>query len=104
MTKRLPFRRGVRAGGVSHAGGLPRTRYAPVNLETLNQFPANTEVTPQQLLQARLIKRGPVKILGTGTLDRALTIKAHAFSKTAIAAIEKAGGRAEVIQDAGRAD
>lgn len=102
LTKRLPFRRGVRAGGVSHAGGLPRLRYAPVNLEALNRFPANTEVTPRQLLDARLIKRGPVKILGTGTLDRPLTIKAHAFSKTAMMAIEKAGGRAEVIQDAGR--
>ncbi len=103
LTKRLPFRRGVRAGGVSHAGGLPRVKYAPVNLEALNLFPANSEVTPQQLREARLIKRGPVKILGTGTLGRPLTVKAHAFSKSAMSAIEKAGGRAEVIQDAGRA-
>jgi len=74
-----------------------------VNLEALNLFPANSEVTPQQLREARLIKRGPVKILGTGTLGRPLTVKAHAFSKSAMSAIEKAGGRAEVIQDAGRA-
>jgi len=97
LTKRLPFRRGVRAGGVSHAGGLRRLKYAPVNLKALNRFPADTEVTPRQLLEARLIKRGPVKILGTGALDRPLTIKAHAFSKTAMAAIEKAGGRAEAV-------
>lgn len=103
LTKRLPFQRGVRAGGVSHAGGLPRVRYAPLNLEALNQFPANSEVTPREFLAARLIKRGPVKILGTGTLNHPLTIKAHAFSKSAMAAIEKAGGRVEVIQDAGRA-
>ncbi len=103
LTKRLPFRRGVRAGGVCHAGGLPHVKYAPVNLDDLNRFPANSEVTTQQLLQTRLIKRGPVKILGTGAVDRPLTVRAHAFSKSAAAAIEKAGGHAEVI-DARRTD
>jgi large subunit ribosomal protein L15 len=73
-----------------------------VNLQALNRFPPNSEVTPAQLLDARLIKASPVKILGSGALDRPLTIKAHAFSKTALAAIEKAGGRAEVIPSAGR--
>jgi large subunit ribosomal protein L15 len=102
LTKRLPFRRGVRAGGVSHAGGVAHEKYAPINLGALNRFPANSEVTPTQLAAAGLIKRGPVKILGMGALDRPLVIKAHAFSKSAAAAIAKAGGRAEVIADAGR--
>ncbi len=102
LTKRLPFRRGVRAGGASHAGGVAHEKYVPVNLDALNRFPANSEVTPTQLAEARLIKRGPVKILGMGSLDRPLVIKAHAFSKSAAAAIEKAGGRAEVIADARR--
>jgi len=104
LAKRLPFQRGVRAGGVSHAGGLARPRYAPVNLEALNRFPASSEVTPERLQEARLIRRGPVKVLGTGTVDHPLVVKAHAFSKSAAAAIEKAGGRVEVIQDARRID
>ncbi len=104
LTKRLPFQRGVRAGGVSHAGGLPHPKYAPVNLEALSRFPANSEVTPERLQEARLIKRGPVKILGRGALGHPLVVKAHAFSKSAATAIEKAGGRIEVIEDARRAD
>ena len=102
LTKRIPFLRGVRTGGVSHAGGVARLKYTPVNLGALNRFPPNSEVTPTQLHEAHLVKAGRIKILGTGALDRPLTIKAHAFSKSALAAIEKAGGRAEVIPSAGR--
>jgi large subunit ribosomal protein L15 len=81
---------------------VARLKYAPVNLGALNRFPPNSEVTPAQLQEAHLVRTGPVKILGTGALDRPLTIKAHAFSKSALAAIEKAGGRSEVIPRAGR--
>lgn len=102
LTKRLPFQRGVRAGGVSHAGGLPRAPFAVINLKDLTRFAPNTEVTPKMLRETGLVRREPVKVLGTGTLDRPLTVKAHAFSKTAAAAIQQAGGRAEVIEDAGR--
>lgn len=102
LTKRLPFRRGVRAGGSSHTGGIPREPFVVVNLKDLNRFDPNTEVTPELLRQAGLVKQGPVKILGAGTLEPALVVKAHAFSKSAAAAIEKAGGRAEVIEDARR--
>jgi large subunit ribosomal protein L15 len=87
---------------VSHAGGVARLKFAPVNLGALNRFPPNSEVTPAQLQGAHLVKIGRIKILGTGALDRPLIIKAHAFSKSALAAIEKAGGRAEVIPSAGR--
>lgn len=103
LAKRLPFRRGIRAGGVSHAGGKARVKFTPVNLDDLGRFASGSEVTPERLIEERMIRSGPVKILGQGSLDRPLVIKAHAFSKSAQAAIEKAGGRAEVITDAGRA-
>lgn len=103
LAKRLPFRRGVRAGGVSHAGGVPRAPFAPVNLKDLNRFEAQTEVTPELLREKGLVRRNlRVKVLGTGTLERALMVKAHAFSKSAAEAIQKAGGKAEVIADARR--
>lgn len=101
LTKRLPFRRGVRAAGSNRTGGGPRPRFAPVNLWDLNRFPANTEVTPEQMREAGLVRGDLIKVLGTGTVDRALVVKAHAFSKSASAAIAQAGGRAEVIKDAG---
>ena len=98
LSKRLPFRRGVRAGGAVHTGGATRLRYETVNLRSLNQFPANAEVNPQTLRDAGLVRGGgPVKILGMGTIDRALVVKAQAFSKTAAEAIAKAGGRTEVM-------
>ncbi len=97
LTKRLPFRRGVRAGGAVHTGGTPRPKFEAVNLRDLNQFPANAEVTPESMRDAGLVRHGPVKILGMGALERTLIVKAHAFSKTASDAIARSGGRAEVI-------
>jgi len=57
------------------------------------------EITPEILLKKKAVaKKGiPVKILGNGEIDKAVTVKAHAFSKTAIDKIEKAGGRIEII-------
>ncbi len=76
-----------------------RTEYAIVNLEQLNAFDAGTEVTPATLKEAGIIKKelDGIKVLGNGTLEKALTVKAHKFSKSAIAAIEAAGGKTEVI-------
>jgi large subunit ribosomal protein L15 len=71
-------------------------RYNVVNLGDLARFDAGATVDPDALRAARLVRRaGPVKILGRGTLDRALTVKAHAFSETAREAIAKAGGKVE---------
>jgi large subunit ribosomal protein L15 len=98
LTKRLPFRRGVRAMHASHIGGRPRIPFEIVNVRDLNRFPANAEVNSASLRDAGLVDKGPVKVLGMGTLDRALTVKAQAFSKSAAAAIERAGGKAEVVQ------
>ena len=70
-----------------------------VNLEKLEGFEAGTEITPEVLLEARIIKKiaDGVKILGSGDLSKSLTVKAHAFSKSAADKIAAAGGKAEVI-------
>lgn len=102
LTKRIPFKRGTRAAGSNFTGGGPRPRFTPVNIAALAQFGAQVEVTPAVLREAGLVKGGRVKVLGEGTLDRALVVKAHAFSKRAAKTIENAGGRAEVIPYARR--
>ena len=73
--------------------------YAIVNVEELNVFAAGTEVTQALLEEKGIVKqvKDGVKILGEGTLNVALTIKAEKFSKTAVEKIEAAGGKAEVI-------
>lgn len=76
-----------------------RTHTQPVNLATLEErFDDGAEVTPEALREAGLATRKhPVKILGDGELSKKLTVKAHAFSKSAKEKIEAAGGSAEVI-------
>lgn len=97
LVKRLPYRRGVRGAGSVMVGGGPRPRMAVVNVGRLNAFPAGTEVTPDVLRQARIVHEDRVKVLGGGELSHALVVKAHAFSKSARARIEAAGGQAEVL-------
>jgi large subunit ribosomal protein L15 len=75
-----------------------RVEYEVVNVGQLNRFEPGTEVTPDLLREHRLVRRkGPVKILGEGELDRPLVVKAAAFSESAAAKIRAASGRAEVI-------
>ena len=71
-----------------------------LNLRDLLRFDAGSTVDPEVLKSAGLVKRSydGIKILGNGDLDRALTIKAHAFSAGAKQKIEAAGGTAEVIE------
>ncbi|MGJ8454960.1 50S ribosomal protein L15 [Pseudothermotoga sp. U03pept] len=74
--------------------------YAVVNLRMLEErFETNEEVTPETLVRKGLVKdiKDGIKILGNGELTKPLTVKAHAFSKTAKKAIEMVGGKAEVI-------
>jgi len=72
--------------------------FAIVNLGSLTAFEAGSEVTPDTLRERGLIRhKGQVKVLAEGDLDRALTVKAHAFSATAKEKIERAGGSVEVI-------
>ena len=74
-----------------------RVEYNVINLDTLADFDGD-EVNPQSLRARGLVhKHGLVKVLGRGELSRAMTVKAQAFSKSAVQAIESAGGSVEVI-------
>jgi large subunit ribosomal protein L15 len=79
-----------------------RTHTQPVNLRDLEQrFDKGAEVTPDSLREKGLAtrKQVPVKILGQGDLSKALTVHAHAFSKTAREKIEAAGGSVQVLDE-----
>ena len=78
---------------------INRKEYAIVNLETLNRFEEGTEVTPELLVETGIVsnEKSGIKILGNGTLEKKITVKAHKFSASAKEAIEKAGGQAEVV-------
>jgi len=72
--------------------------FALINVGRLNDFEAGTEVTPEILRSAGLVKhRGRIKVLGEGEIDRALTVRAHAFSLGAVEKIKAAGGSADVV-------
>jgi large subunit ribosomal protein L15 len=75
-----------------------RKEYAIVNVSALQELQGDT-FTPESLMQAGVLKKmeDGLKILGNGDLTRAITVKAHLFSKSALEKIQKAGGTAEVI-------
>jgi large subunit ribosomal protein L15 len=74
-----------------------RDEYAVVNVETLARY-FDAEVDPAALLAHGLVHKGRrVKVLARGELDKALTVRAHAFSGAAKTKIERAGGTAELI-------
>jgi large subunit ribosomal protein L15 len=70
-----------------------------VNIDELNIFENGTEVTPELLLETGIARKmaDGIKILGEGTLEKKVNVKAHKFSKSAVEKIESAGGKAEVI-------
>ena len=72
------------------------TTYAPVNVSALEKFEDGAEVTAEILCNAGIVKNAldGIKILGTGTLTKKLTVKAAAFSASAKEKIEAAGGKA----------
>ncbi|MDD9150539.1 MULTISPECIES: 50S ribosomal protein L15 [unclassified Sporolactobacillus] len=76
-----------------------RKVYSIVNLDKLNRFENGTEITPELLLETRVVRKlnDGIKILGTGKLETKLTVKAQKFSASAKEAIEAAGGNVEVI-------
>ncbi|MEW6058972.1 MAG: 50S ribosomal protein L15 [Actinomycetota bacterium] len=77
---------------------INRVEYAVVNVEKLGQVFEGGEVDPEAMLAHGLVRKGrPVKVLARGTIDRALVVRAHAFSDAARAKIEQAGGRVEVV-------
>jgi large subunit ribosomal protein L15 len=76
------------------------TTYAVINVESLNVFEAGETISPEILyaLGVLRVKRQALKILGSGELKVALTVQAHAFSKSAEGKITAAGGKVEVLQ------
>ncbi|NLS44793.1 MAG: 50S ribosomal protein L15 [Firmicutes bacterium] len=76
-----------------------KVRFASVNIKDLDMFDENTVVSPEVLQSSGIIRRARdrVKILGDGDITKPLTVRAHAFSRSAIEKIEQAGGKVEVI-------
>ncbi|MBM7711901.1 MULTISPECIES: 50S ribosomal protein L15 [Enterococcus] len=76
-----------------------RKEYAVINLDVLNRFEDGSEVTPVALVEAGIVKneKAGIKVLGNGSLDKKLIVKAAKFSKHAQETIEAAGGSIEVI-------
>jgi large subunit ribosomal protein L15 len=90
--RRLPFKRGFT--------NINRVEYNEINLDALEGFGSKTEVTPESLTEARLVRdpRKPIVILGRGDVKAALKVKAHRVSSGARAKIEAAGGSVEIIE------
>src|SRR5699024_1699644 len=78
---------------------INRKEYAIVDLETLNKVEDGAEVTPALLVESGIIKdeTDGIEVLGNGTLNKQLTVKASKFSASSKEAIESKGGKAEVI-------
>lgn len=93
LVRKLPFARGV---GFRNPW---RIRFTPVNLERLAGFQPGSEVSPEVLAQAGIIKSADelVVILGQGELEHALTVRAHRFSAAAREKIEAVGGIVEEL-------
>ena len=97
LIKRLPRKRGF--------VNIFRIEYNIVNIDKLNIFESGSEVTPEKLLAAGLIKslRKPIKILANGDISQPFVVKANKFSAAAKAKIEAAGGKAEEVEYAAKA-
>ena len=76
-----------------------KVEYAVLNLSDLDRLAGVDVITPEILLEKKLVKNPKfgIKILGGGSISRPVTVEAHAFSESAIEKIKAAGGKAEVI-------
>lgn len=89
--RRLPFKRGFT--------NIARQTWNEVNLARLASFPAQSQITPETLAQAGLLRSlgNPVVVLGQGEVGVPLTVKVHRISRTARTKIEAAGGSVELL-------
>jgi len=92
IQQRMPYKRGFT--------NIWKTPWETVNLGLLAELGADGPITPETLAAAGVIRgtEFPVKILANGELTSAVTVHAHAFSKSAQAAIEAAGGSVQVLE------
>jgi large subunit ribosomal protein L15 len=97
LIKRLPRKRGFT--------NIFRTEYSTVSVGELNTFEPASEVTPEKLVAAGMVKslRNPIKILAEGDINHPIKVKANKFSASARAKIEAAGGTAEEVEYAAEA-
>jgi large subunit ribosomal protein L15 len=91
LIQRLPRKRGF--------VNIFKTKYSVININKLNVFESGSEVTPESMVAAGLVKslRHPIKVLAEGEIKHPLTVTAHKFSTAAKAKIEAAGGRVEEV-------
>ena len=91
LIKRLPEKRGFT--------NIFRVQYSIVNMDRLNTFAPGSEVTPEKMVAAGVVKssRHPIKILAGGDINHPLVVRADKFSASAKAKIEAAGGTVEEI-------
>ena len=92
----MPLHRRIPKRGFNNIFATP---YVAINVAALNRFEDGAVVNTESLLEAGIIKKAPygVKILGNGKIEKKLTVQVAAFSESAKAKIEAAGGKAEVI-------
>ncbi|MFC1901929.1 50S ribosomal protein L15 [Chloroflexota bacterium] len=92
LIKRLPRKRGFT--------NIFRIEYNTVSIGSLSAFESGSEVTPEKLVAAGMVKslRKPIKILADGDINHPLTVKVNKYSASARAKIEAAGGKAEEVE------
>ena len=92
----MPLHRRIPKRGFNNIFATP---YTTINVAVLNRFEDGAVVNTEALLNAGIIKNAPngVKVLGNGKIEKNLTVQVAAFSDSAKAKIEAAGGKAEVI-------
>ena len=92
LLKRLPSIRGFT--------NVFKQEYSVVNIDQLALFPDGSEVTPESMAQVGFVKHlnSPVKVLGRGDIDVAISVSAHKFSASARSKIEAAGGSVTVTE------
>ncbi len=97
LIRRLPRKRGFT--------NIFRIEYSIVNIDKLNMFEAGSEVTPEKLVAAGVVKslQHPIKILAEGNIEHSLVVRANKFSAAAKAKIEAAGGKVEEVEYAAKA-
>ena len=76
-----------------------KVRYATINVSDLNRFKDGEVITPELLKEQGVVKKQLVgiNVLGNGTLEKKVTVKAHRFTQSALKKIEESGSKAEVI-------
>jgi large subunit ribosomal protein L15 len=92
----MPLQRRMPKRGFTNISGI---EYAVINLDRINVIKDLDVITPEILKEKGIIKdlKSGVKVLGEGSIERPVTIKAAAFSASAIEKVAAAGGRTEVI-------